>query len=317
MASERPNLLRRWGQAHARTFFFSLGKLTAQPVGSLLTAAVIGITLSLPAGLEVLVRNVSAVSTAWEGSVQASLYLKDNVDDAAGRALAGRLVDDPQVASAHFHSRAENLAEFRELSGFDEALDLLDDNPLPSLIRVQPTDRLPPEAVAALADRLAALPEVDIAKLDQQWLARLHAILQLVSRAVWIIAAGLALAVIITVGNTIRLDIERRREEIVVMKLIGAPDPFIRRPFLYTGAWYGLGGGLFALLLVQGTVLAVAGPASVLSGLYESHFELQGLTLDGALALLLSGLALGWLGAFWTVHRHLREIDPGAPGAGT
>lgn len=314
--TDRPPALQRWAQAHARSFFFSLGKLSRQPVGSLLTAAAIGITLALPAGLQVLLQNVSTVSTAWQGSVQASLFLRDSVDEAAGTALAERLAGREDIAASRYISRAQSLAEFRALSGFSEALDLLSENPLPAVIVVAPAAGLDQGRITDLVETLGTLPEVELAKLDQQWLQRLHSLLHLLSRGVWLLAGGLALAVVVTVGNTIRLDIEHRRDEIVVMKLIGAPADFIRRPFLYTGFWYGLAGGLLAWLAVQLTVLALSGPAETLAGLYGSDYRLRGLGASASLSLLLGGLALGLLGAAVTVQRQLRGIEPG-PGAGT
>ena len=124
------------------------------------------------------------------------------------------------------------------------------------------------------------------------------------------IAGALALAVLIVIGNTIRLDIENRRDEIEVMKLIGAPSSYIRRPFLYTGLWYGLTGGVVACLLVEAGVLALVQPARQLAGLYDSQATLHGLSFDAGLLVLAAGLGLGWIGAFWSVSRHLRHIEP-------
>jgi cell division transport system permease protein len=306
----RPSWLSRWGQAHLRVFFFSLGKLWAKPVGTLLTAAVIGITLALPAGLHVLLKNVSAISHSWEGTVHASLFLRDSVNAARGETLSRELAARPGVGSSRYISRESALAEFRALSGFAEALDVLDDNPLPAVIVITPERGLDKNRVAALVDELGRLPEVELAKLDQKWLERLYAILDILSRVVLLIAGVLALAVVVTVGNTIRLDIENRREEIVVMKLIGAPDSFIRRPFLYTGFWYGLTGGLIAWLLVNIALLTLAGPATYLASLYQSSFRFSGLGLEATGLMLGAGVLLGWLGAFWTVSRHLAEIEP-------
>lgn len=315
-ASERPTALHRWAQAHARSFFFSLGKLYRRPLGSLLTVTAMGITLALPAGLQVLIQNVSTVSSAWQGSIQASLFLRDPVDAAAGAQLARTLEAREDVAETQYLSREASLAEFRRLSGFSEALDLLPENPLPAVIIVRPTSALDPAGVAQLMETLSALPEVELAQLDQAWLERLHGLLRILSRGVWLLAAGLALAVVVTVGNTIRLDIEHRRDEIVIMKLIGAPTAFIRRPFLYTGFWYGLGGGIVAWLSVQFAVLALAGPAETLAGLYGSDYRLRGLGPAATGLMLASGLVLGLLGAALTVQRQLRGIEPG-PGAGT
>jgi cell division transport system permease protein len=175
---------------------------------------------------------------------------------------------------------------------------------------VTPQRGLPQESTQALMDAMAALPEVEVAKLDQKWLERLYAILAIVERAVLIIAAVLALAVVVSVGNTIRLEIEARRDEIVVMKLIGAPNSFIRRPFLYTGLWYGLAGGALACVLVQGAMFALAGPARRLAGLYESSYTLVGLDAREVGIILAAGIALGVFGSAWTVGRHLGRYEP-------
>jgi cell division transport system permease protein len=306
----RPSMFARLSQEHARVFFFSLGKLGAQPLGTLLTAAVIGITLALPAGLHVLLRNVSAVSASWESTLQVSLFLKDSTSRARGEALAAELGGRPGVVKTEYVSREQALAEFRELSGFGEALDLLSENPLPALVLVTPQRELGQAQINALVESLARLPEVEQAKLDQKWLERLYALLEIARRLVWMIAGLLGLAVIVVVGNTIRLDIENRREEIEVMKLIGAPDGFIRRPFLYSGFWYGLLGGVLGFIFVWAALLSIIGPTRQLALLYQSGFTLSGLSFSGTVAMLAAGIALGWLGAFWTVARHLSRIEP-------
>jgi len=309
--AERAAWPQRWAQEHARVFFATLGRLVRQPVSTFLTAAVIGITLALPAALHVLAQNVSAVSYSWEGTLQASLFLKDEVSPERGRELVRTLSGRAGIARARYISREQSLVEFRQLSGFGEALDLLADNPLPAVVVVTPQRELDQHEVSRLLDELARLPEVEVAKLDQKWLERLYAILAIVQRAVLIVAALLALAVIVTVGNTIRLDIENRREEIIVMKLIGAPDGFIRRPFLYTGLWYGVFGGLIAWLLVDLALQALAGPARHLAGLYESSFQLTGLSWESGFILLGAGVLLGAAGSAWTVGRHLSRYEPG------
>lgn len=306
----RPGWLSRLAEEHARVFFFSLGKLWQNPVGALLTALVIGITLALPAGLHVLIGNVDKLSYSWEGAAQSSLFLKDSVTEERGRDLAREIEARPGVARTGYISRQQALDEFRKLSGFGDALDLLGDNPLPAVITVTPLRKQTREQIAALTDELAHLPEVDRAKLDQKWLERLYAILDFLQRGVAVVAALLGIAVIITVGNTIRLDIQARREEIVVMKLIGAPDSFIRRPFLYTGFWYGLSGSVVALLFVLAGLAALTEPVRNLAGLYESDFSLAGPSFLAVLEMFGAGILLGWLGAFLTVSRQLGKIEP-------
>ena len=297
-------------QRHVQTALFSLGKLYRRPVATVLTATVIGITLALPAGLHLMMQNVNSVGYSWEGTLKASLFLNKSVDEAAGQALARRLQSEDGVANAQYISRAQALEEFKALSGFGQALDLLNDNPLPAVIVVQPRTTQTPEQIDSMMRKLSAIPEVEQAKLDQQWLDRLFAILSIVQRGVLIIALLLAVAVVLTVGNTIRLDIENRRDEIVIMKLVGASDAFVRRPFLYTGFWYGLLGTFVAFVFVTAAVILLAGPAAKLSGLYQSSFVLQGLGFSQTLLLFAVGVGLGWFGAFWTVARHLGSVVP-------
>jgi cell division transport system permease protein len=213
------------------------------------------------------------------------------------------------IAEVQYISADQALSEFKQLSGFGEAAAVLDKNPLPAVLVVRPNDASP-EAAAALQHQLAANPAVDQVRLDLQWLKRLSAILDIVRRVTDILAALLGLAVILVVGNTIRLEIGGRRTEIEVSKLLGATDAFIRRPFLYHGAWYGFAGGLIACLLVVAAVTLVEEPVSRLAGLYGSAFALQGLGFMGALGLLAGGGLLGWTGSWLAVARHLRAIEP-------
>lgn len=306
----RPGFFARIAQGHSREACFTLRKFYSNLGGALLTCFAIGITLALPAALHTLVRNVNAVSYSWESTLQASLFLKDSVSAEQGAALAQGLKGRPNVAGASYISREQSLAEFRNLSGFGAALSLLEDNPLPAVIALTPRRNASRGEIDTLVAELAKLPEVEVAKLDRQWLERLYAVLALIERLVLVLAAILSLAVIVIVGNTIRLDIEARRAEIEVMKLIGATDGFIRRPFLYTGLWYGLVGGLMACLLVQVVVWALSRPTQALAGLYQSSFKLHGMSLDATLAVFAAGILLGWLGAWWTVARRIREIEP-------
>lgn len=307
---QRPLAPRRWLGQHARDLVDSLGRLYRRPAASLLTTAVIGITLALPAGLHVLLKNLDALSYSWQDTIQASLFLAEDTDEATGRELAERLSARSAVAGTDYISRADALAEFKRLSGFSEAIEALDGNPLPAVITVRPAADLPAGEVEALIAELDALPEVADARLDQAWLERLYALLEVVRRGVFIVALLLAFAVVFIVGNTIRLDIENRREQIEVMKLLGAPDAFVRRPFLYSGVWYGLIGGVVAWLLLTVCLLALAGPVRRLAGLYGGQGGLAWLGAGESLLLIVAGIGLGWLGSAWTVGRHLRAIEP-------
>lgn len=299
-----------WGATHARCLFESLGRLHRRWVASLLTTLVIGIALALPTGLYVLVKNLDTLATNWHQSVRISLYLEQDVSADAGRSLARDLRGQDAVSATRFISADQGLAEFRKASNFGAALDALGDNPLPGVIEVTPKPRLSPAAVGDLVDQLARHSQVDHAALDQAWLRRLSAILELIWRASWVIGILLSAAVVFIVGNTIRLDIENRRQEIEVMKLLGATDAFIRRPFLYSGAWYGLLGAIVALLVLGSCYLALGGPLSTLTESYQDGLDLRGLGIGGSFSVLLIGIALGWIGCAITVNRRLAEIEP-------
>lgn len=309
-AELRPNFLARFAQGHVREMSFTLRRFFNNFSGAMLTCFVIGITLALPASLHTMVRNINAVSYSWETTLQASLFLKDSTTPAQAEALIAKLKSRPGVAEAIYITREQSLAEFKALSGFGAALDLLETNPLPAVITITPIKGVQRPMIDALVVELSQLPEVEVAKLDRQWLDRLFKVIELVQRLVLLIAGVLGLAVIVIVGNTIRLDIEAKRAEIVVMKLIGATNGFIRRPFLYTGLWYGLVGGAIAWLMVFGAVFALSGPARELAGLYGSDYRLQGLPWLATLVMFAAGIVLGWIGAWWTVSRHLKGIEP-------
>ena len=307
---KRPAFYRRLAQEHARVFFFSLGKLGRAPLATALSALVIGIALALPAALNVLASNVADVGHSWQASLQISLFLKDSASPERGNALARELRAEPGVQATKYISKDDSLDEFSSRAGFGDALAILQDNPLPAVIVVTPTATLGPAGTAELATRLGQRPEVDLAKLDQKWLERLHALLEITERVVGLVGLLLGVAVLVIVGNTIRLDIEARREEIEVMKLLGAPPGFIRRPFLYAGVWHGLFGGVLAWLLVLIGIGSLSGPSATLAAAYESSFELKGLPFLDGLGLVVTGIALGWLSAWLTVARQLAGIEP-------
>ncbi len=306
----RPGWLARRLQEHARVFFFSLGKLVDRPGSALLTAAVIGITLALPAALYLGVSNFQRLAYSWQGSLQLSLFLKEGIDEARGRELAADIGGRPPVQSARYVSREESAAEFRELSGFGEVLDLLDRNPLPAVIVLNPRPGISAAGLASLSDSLRALPEVELAQVDQAWLQRLQALLDILKRVALVVTGLLTVAVLMIVGNTLRLDIAARREEIEVMKLVGASDAFIRRPFLYGGCWLGLLGGWFALLLLTMGLVLLDAPAREMAALYGSRFIIDGPSALTVLLIIVSGVVLGYAGAWWTVARHLAAIEP-------
>ncbi|HUO79892.1 MAG TPA: permease-like cell division protein FtsX [Steroidobacteraceae bacterium] len=306
--------LRGWFERHLQTLVASLGRLVRAPFGTALTIGVIGIALALPACLELVVENARALSGGWANALDLTVYLKPHLPERDATQLAERIGARGDVASARLVTAAEGLAEFRRWSGLGAALDALTENPLPAAVVVRPrvaAQSGDPAAVGALADALRTLPGVDQVQLDTDWVRRFAAILDALGRALAVVALLLGLAVLLVVGNTIRLDIDARRAEIEVIKLVGGSDGFVRRPFLYGGFWYGLGGGVVGWLLVESFVLTLAGPIARVAAAYGSQFAIAGPGVATSALLVGGGAALGWIGAFISATRHLRAIEPG------
>jgi len=301
--------LRFYFSHHRFTAVDSLARLLANLGASVMTWSVIGIALAMPAWMYVVLNNAEVLSVGWEGKPRISVYLEKNVDENDGRKLSKRLQTWIMINKAAYISQHDALAEFQNLSGFTDIVDSLDENPLPAVIVVQPSDNRVEEA-EQLFTRLIELPQVESGSLDMQWVRRLYSMLQLAERSVIALTSVLGVAVILVIGNTIRLAIENRRAEIEVIKLVGGTDAFVRRPFLYTGLWFGLGGGLLALGLVELSLAWLSGPVKQLTGAYNSDFVLVGLGLKPAVALLAGSALLGLGGAWLAVNRHLNAIEP-------
>jgi cell division transport system permease protein len=314
MSNRTPRWLRRvgtWGGNHRRAATETLDRLIRAPLGTLMTVAAIAIALALPATLLVGTDNLEGLAGDWRRGAALSLFLSPALDEAAGEQLAAALRIRIDIDRVEVISRADGLAEFREYSGLGGAIDQLPGNPLPVVLAVYPAaDLAPDEDVDALLAGLAALPGVDFAQADAQWVKRLQAILSLLREGALLLGALLALGVVLVVGNTIRLEIENRRDEILVMDLVGATGAFIRRPFLYAGAWYGLLGGMLAWALVDTAMWLLQAPVGRVAALYDAELRLAGLGLHQSLALLGLGTLLGVIGSRIAVGRHLSRLRP-------
>jgi cell division transport system permease protein len=296
---------------HLQVLLATLGRLTRNPVSSLMTASVIGIAVALPAGLHLLVKNLQNVSSHWDSSASISLFLRGGVADEVAQQLVDTLSARPDIAAVQLVRPDQALREFREFSGFGDALELLDENPLPHVVLIQPAGKaLAPGRAERLSAAMEQLPEVELAQLDLQWLRRLHAFTQAAERGIAVLAGLLGLAVMLTVGNTIRLEIQNRRAEIEIACLVGATNAFIRRPFLYTGLWYGLAGGLIAWLFINLAFRLLQGPLERLAGLYQSAWQTHEYSHLLMATLLLGSPLLGWLGAWLAVNRQLVHVEP-------
>ncbi|GGB54572.1 cell division protein FtsX [Oceanisphaera marina] len=303
--------LAMYGVDHLRQLFASLGELWRTPLSSLMTIAVLGVSLALPASFYVLLKNAESVSAFWQSKAQISLYLQQNTTEQQVTELQQRLAALPEIEKITYISAEQGLSDFKGAAGFAEALDLLADNPLPAvfILGLSEAGRAPDAAELLLAD-MNAEPTVATARLDMAWLARLSGIVDLLRQVVVGMASLLLAGVLLVVSNTLRLNILNCRYEIEVMKLVGATDRFIQRPFLYVGLWYGIIGGLLAWWLTLIMVFWLSHKVSALAALYQSDFDLLGLSLQESLLLILTGTLLSLLASGFSVRRHIRAIEP-------
>ncbi len=299
-----------WFSRHVSTAGGSLGRLFKQPFASLMIILVIAVTLAIPAALNLVVKNAQAVSSGWDNALDFSIYLKRDIREDEAAALARLIGQRADVESVQLIKASDALDEFKRLSGFGDALDQLSENPLPHTLVVRPGPANTSQSMILLQEELANLPEADLVQVDTEWVQRFHAILDIVRQAIVIGATLLGVAIVVIIGNTIRLDIQNRRDEIEVTKLIGASNAFVRRPFLWSGFWYGLFGGALALGLVAYGLFLLEQPVARLAGLYQSGISVLALSLEESLAILGVGVLLGLVGSWFAAARHMRRIEP-------
>lgn len=303
------NQLRAWLVNHRASIKDSISRLVRQPIGSFFTCLVMAVALSLPMGLALLLDNVSQLGGSWQRAAQISLFLELDSGDTYGEALREEIAGHPDVAEAQWIGREQALAEFQEQSGLGEALRELPDNPLPGSVLVTP-EVIDKEALVALLEELKNMPKVEQAQLDLMWIERLAAILHVGENFIFALSVLLIAALLLVVGNTIRLHIENRRIEIEVIKLVGGTDGYVRRPFLYMGVMYGFAGGILAWLLLAFGLDWLNESVITLAQLYGSEFSLSGVPIEDGFSLLFGALLLGYIGAWLAVARHLRELSP-------
>jgi cell division transport system permease protein len=301
------------GSRHMQALLGSLGRLARSPLSTLLTLLVIALALALPTALRLVVSNAQLATGNFANAIDMSVYLKTDVPLAKAQQLAQVARQRPEVAAVTVIAADQGLEDFRAYSGFGDALKALKENPLPHVLHVRPrADASSAAALEALHHYFSAWPEVDLVQVDSQWVRRFNAILDVLRRVLVIGAALLGLGVLAVIGNTIRLEIQGRRAEIEVTKLVGGSNAYVRRPFLYTGVLYGFGGALLAWGIVALAVAVLQDSVATLAKLYGSSYQLHGPSGDDIGSLLAAGAALGWLGAWISATRHLRRIEPRA-----
>ncbi|MGS2718640.1 permease-like cell division protein FtsX [Eionea flava] len=307
--------LNAWLAHHRFSCLDSLQRLLNTPWQSLATGLVVAIALVLPTLLYIVFEQARPLQNTWQNNTQISLYIEPKTQPLAVDKLQQRLLATPTINAVEVVTPEMAKQDFQQHSGLGNILSSLETNPLPYVLLVKPRINdneadASPELLANLQAQLAAEPLVEEAQLDTQWLRRLQEMANLAQRIVFALALLLAVGVILVIGNTIRLSIESRRNEIVVIKMVGGTDGFIKRPFLYTGFWYGLSGAILSLLILGGVQMWLAQPIKHLTALYGSEYTLSLLSIETIALVIVVASSLGWLGAWLSVSRHLRQIEP-------
>jgi cell division transport system permease protein len=296
---------------HSTSAIDSLLRLLATPFQSLMTWLVIAIAVAIPAALYVGFANLQQLGESWEGSSQVSVFLRPETSDAKAEEMRANLSRRADIAKVVYVSPAQAITEFKAQSGLGEVVDSLEKNPLPGTLLVTPRlENGSDAAMTSLEQSLIADPAVADVRLDLQWVKRLQQLMILGKKMVFGLGGLLALGVLLVIGNTIRLSIENRRDEILVVKLVGGTDSYVARPFLYTGLWYGIGGGLLALVVLGLGFIWISSTIEQIAMLYQSNFRLQGLGFFGSMQMVLLAGLTGLLGAWIAVVRHLIQIQP-------
>ncbi|MEM0673277.1 MULTISPECIES: permease-like cell division protein FtsX [Dickeya] len=297
----------QWRYAWANT----LRDMLRQPLATLLTIMVIAISLTLPSICYLVWKNVSQAASQWYPTPQLTVYLDKSLDDNAAEAVIGKIKAEDGVDKVNYLSRNEAMGEFRNWSGFGGALDMLEENPLPAVAIVSPKLGFQSnQTLTTLRDRIAATQGVDEVRMDDSWFSRLVALTGLVGQVAATIGILMVVAVFLVIGNSVRLSIFSRRETINVMKLIGATDGFILRPFLHGGALLGFCGAVLSLILSQALVWKLSGAAAQVAAVFGTTFMVRGLGWDEALLLILVAAMIGWLAAWLATVQHLRRFTP-------
>lgn len=278
---------------------------------NIFTLLVIGVALALPLTLGVILNNLQEIARGWDVGNQMTIYLKDTASTHDAQALVTQLQKHQGVEKVDYLSAEQTLQQFRERSGFAEALSLLPENPLPAIVVVHPKSNVVTEAeMAQWAQQLQRLPTVELVQLDQEWLQRLAGLIKVADRGIWILSSLLLIAVALVIGNTIRLMIQNRQDEIALVDLMGATRSFVRRPFLYMGILFGFGGGLLACLLVTFALFTLQRPVADVASLYNSTFFLTHMTPLQILIVLICSALAGWTSAYVVVTHYLFGLLP-------
>lgn len=303
--------LKAYIACHIQAASYSIKLFYRRPIANLVTVIVIAVALTLPALFWVTTDNISHFTSSWKRNGHISLYLKPTLSVAQTEEVLAKVRTTQSVAVATLKSAQQGLAELTSQEGMADIMHYLPENPLPAVIEVVPSVAIDsPAKIDLLARQLRFIAQVDNAKVDMEWIGRLHTLISFANKLSNSLLALLALAVVLIISNTLRLTVQNRYEEIQVLKLIGAKDAYIIRPFLYSGVWYGFAGAVVAVLLVNLFILSLGMVINQLAVVYQMHYPIIGLSLRQILLLIIFAIILGWLGACVSVKRQLTSIEP-------
>ncbi|MDP3706350.1 MAG: permease-like cell division protein FtsX [Legionellaceae bacterium] len=298
--------MRSWIAFHKQAFLNSLAFLWRGRWSTLMTVLVIAMTLMMSAMFWVVTNNVSRLTVDWRQSGRISLYLDVGLSEADEASLLARVRATPGVGEASVKTSAEGLAALQMQDGMQDIMHYLPENPLPAVIDVMPAPTVhSAEVIAALYQTIKTYPHIEQAKLDMEWIGRLFAFFSFVTKLVHSLMVMLAIAVVLIIGNTLRMIIHDRHDDIVVLKLVGAGDAFIMRPFLYTGVLYGLLAAIVAVICVDLFVLSLDAGLNQLFASYQIHYTLSGMSMGQTGLLVMCAILLSWLGARLSVKKHI------------
>jgi cell division transport system permease protein len=298
----------QWLNQHAQALQLVLSRMRRNTLATLMMCCVMGVTLCLPGILYVIVDNLNQLAGNVQSEPQISLFLKLDIKPEAIAALDKQLQNHPDIKSHSFVGKDKAWEHLQQDAGTADVAGNLERNPLPDAYFVQPK-AFDPATIERLQSEMQQWPGVELAQVDANWVKRLYSLLQLGKKAILVLAALLGFALVAIIGNTIRLQILTQREEIEVSKLMGATNGFIRRPFLYAGALYGLGGGLAAWLLLAGVIALFNFSVADIAQQYASNFRLNLPLWQINLAMIAGAVGLGWLGSYITVGRSLAQFN--------
>src|SRR5688572_3446620 len=265
-----------------------------------LSATMIALSLLVIGLFGIAAYNIRRVLDRVEARVEIVAYIRDDADLNAVKAAQAEIEKIPEVRQTIYITRAQALEIARqELPEFGNLFGSLENNPLPASIEVAlDPGQHGPEAVKLVADRVAAFPFVEDVRHGQEWLDKVYLLRRVAGAATLVLGGAFAIVAALIIGAAVRMPIFARRDEIAIMRLVGATDSFVRRPFIYEGLFTGLLGGILAIVITR----------VIFGALSKNLFQLEWLPDLWVLAILVTGTVLGGVASSIAVRRHLREI---------